>query len=205
MSNDDRREPKGGIQDDSEGGTTGSTSMTDGDWRDGTTGQPVGGGDERLGGRSGGPAEAELGGRDPGPTTTPPPSLQHESASGPGADGAYASGTYNERGDLTGPDSPAGQGGFMLRDGEGQGDDLADRLGGGEGRGTGMSGGGAATGSLDAERSRPDPESALGSAGAGAPSGGDPGGMGGVHAQGGTGTGRPPGGVSPVQADADRH
>ena len=98
---------------------------------------------------------------------------------------------------MTGPDSPAGDG-FMLNQSGGQGDDLANRLGGDEGRGTGMSGGGAATGAMDADRSEP-----AAASGSGAPSGGDPGGMGGVGARGGTGTGRPPGGVSPIQADND--
>lgn len=144
----DQRPLKGGISDDLEGGTTGASSMTDGDQRQPNSGQPTGDNPERLGGRTG---------------------------------------------------SPAGDS-FMLNQGEGQGDDLADRLGGGEGRGTGMSGGGAATGAMDDDRSEPDaPVESL------APSAGDPGGMGGVRAQGGTGTGRPPGGTSPVQADTDRH
>jgi hypothetical protein len=201
----DNRQLKGGIKDDLEGGTTGATSMTDGDWRELNSGQSAGENEARLGGRPGGPAEADQGAIGLGTVGgSPSGEAGGDMPSGPGANGSLGSGTYNERGNLTGPDSPAGEN-FMFTPGEGQGDDLANQLGGGEGRGTGMTGGGAATGAHDADRSRPDPESALGSAGAGAPSGGDPGGMGGVHAGGGTGTGRPPGGVSPVQADTDRH
>lgn len=112
---------------------------------------------------------------------------------GAAGQGALASGTYNDRGDVTGPDSPARGGAAKPSRGAGQGDDLADRLGGGEGRGTGLGGGGT-TGAMNADRSGGSDTSA-------APSGGDPGGLGGARAAGGTGTGRPPGGVSPVQSD----
>ncbi|MBV8687398.1 MAG: hypothetical protein JOZ90_13130 [Alphaproteobacteria bacterium] len=75
----------------------------------------------------------------------------------------------------------------------GQGDDTADALGGDPAAGAGLSGAGAATGDGRAGRS----ESGSGN-GLGGPDAGSPGGMGGVGAAGGTGTGRPPGGVSPV-------
>lgn len=76
-----------------------------------------------------------------------------------------------------------------------------DALGGGEdGRasGAGASGAGSATGDASGMRS----ESGSGD-GLGGPDAGSPGGMDGVHAQGGTGRERPPGGVSPVQGEED--
>ena len=96
-------------------------------------------------------------------------------------------------GNLTGPDSPAGLDAARSATGEGQGDDLVNRLGG-ERTEAGLSGAGAATGDTSAGRSEP-AEPAEPSA----PDAGSPGGMGGVHAQGGTRTNRPAGGVSPVQ------
>jgi hypothetical protein len=119
--------------------------------------------------------------------------------SGPAANGSFGSGTYNERGNVTGPDSPAGSNVQLESSGEGQGDDLADRLGGGEGRGTGTAGAGAATGDMDSDRSERTGASAQGASGAGGPDAGSPGGMGGAAVAGGTG--RPPGGVSPMQAE----
>jgi hypothetical protein len=81
--------------------------------------------------------------------------------------------------------------------GEGQGDDLANALGGGgSATGAGMTGAGAATG--DASAMRSEGGGAAGAAGLGGTDAGSPGGMGGVGASGGTGTGRPPGGVSPL-------
>lgn len=81
---------------------------------------------------------------------------------------------------------------------QGQGDDLADALGGGEGEtGAGIAGG-AASGDASAGRSEGGGGAASGLGGADA---GSPGGMGGVGVAGGTGTGRPPGGVSPLQND----
>jgi len=77
----------------------------------------------------------------------------------------------------------------------GQGDDLADSLGGGEGLGAGTSG---ASGSGDAGAARSE---GGGGTGLGGTDAGSPGGMGGVGARGGTGTGRPPGGISPVESD----
>lgn len=117
------------------------------------------------------------------------------SGNGPAANGSLGSGTYNDRGDVTGPDSPAGAN-AGASGGEGQGDDLANRLGGDSNRGTGMSGAGAVTGNMGAASS--EASGARDRDAAGTPSAGDPGGMGGVRAQGGTGTGRPPGGVSPL-------
>lgn len=121
--------------------------------------------------------------------------------SGPASNGSLASGTYNEQGNLTGPDSPAGEGAAGDAGGEGQGDDLANRLGGSEGSGAGTSGAGAATGDMDADRSEASDDSASGTAGAGGADAGSPGGMGGVRSQGGAsgGSDRPPGGVSPMQ------
>jgi len=75
---------------------------------------------------------------------------------------------------------------------EGQGDDLADRLGGGEGGGAGANASGDAS---------PTRSEGGGGTGLGGIDAGSPGGMGGVGARGGTGTGRPPGGVSPVESD----
>lgn len=125
---------------------------------------------------------------------------------GPAANGSFGSGTYNERGRVVGPDSPAGADLELSAGGEGQGDDLADRLGGDEGRGTGITGAGAASGDTDAGRSERTEASPAGTAGAGEPDAGSPGGMGGVRQQGGTRAGRPPGGVSPMldsQLDQD--
>lgn len=109
-----------------------------------------------------------------------------------GSGGSLGTGTYNDQGNLTGPDSPAGVDATTSAGGQGQGDDLVNRLGG-ERAGGGLSGAGAATGDTSAGRSEP-----VESAEPVAPDAGSPGGMGGVHAQGGTGTDRPAGGVSPV-------
>ncbi len=117
---------------------------------------------------------------------------------GPSAEGSMGSGTYNERGRVVGPDSPAGAAVPLDAGGEGQGDDLVNRLGGGEGTGAGLSGAGAGTGDMSAARSeRP------GSSEPAAPSAGDVGGMGGSRAS-TAGSGRPNGGVSPMQAEEDR-
>lgn len=114
-----------------------------------------------------------------------------------GTDGSRGA-TYNDQGDLNGPDSPAGDDAGRQAPEEGQGDDLVNRLGGGEGKGAGTSGGGSATGDLDAGRS--DPTSAAPAAAGTGDDAGGPGGMGGVRAGSGSG-GRPPGGVSPVGAE----
>ncbi|HEX9946089.1 MAG TPA: hypothetical protein VGA98_00965 [Allosphingosinicella sp.] len=81
----------------------------------------------------------------------------------------------------------------------GGGDDRANELGGGEGSGAGMTGAGAATG--DASEMRSEGGGAAGGAGLGGADAGSPGGMGGVRVAGGTGTDRPPGGLSPLQAE----
>jgi hypothetical protein len=122
-------------------------------------------------------------------------------AGGPPSNGSFGSGTYNDRGNVTGPDSPAGADVELDAGGEGQGDDLANRLGGGEGRGTGTPGAGATTGNLGADGSEPSGASAPAADGSGGPDAGSPGGMGGARASGGTGTGRPPGGVSPIDSE----
>lgn len=176
-------------------GATGASSMNDGEQPGAAPEPPAGDNPQRLGGRPGSPASADtapvgLESARPGPVGPG----GGERASGGG--GSLAASTYNDRGDVTGPDSEGGTA-TSIQSGAGQGDDLANRLGGGEGRGAGMTGGGAATGDAQAERSE---SSARDSIGAGAPSGGDPGGMGGVRVQGGTGTGRPPGGVSPLNS-----
>jgi hypothetical protein len=56
---------------------------------------------------------------------------------------------------------------------------------------------------MSADRSEVTDNVAKTAFGAGGPDAGSPGGMGGVRAQGGTGTGRPPGGVSPVQNESN--
>lgn len=202
----------GGVSDDLEGGTTGSTSMTGGDRADPSDSSKPAlfgqeGRDEAApGGRwNQGASEADLG----------PIGMESAAGSptgegggdierGPAANGSFASGTYNDRGNMTGADSPAGADVAPDAGGEGQGDDLANRLGGVEARGAGMSGGGAATGDMSADRSEADGANAQNIAGTGGTDAGSPGGMGGVHARSGaTGTGRPPGGVSPIQIEED--
>ena len=197
------REPRlfGGKGGDDLAGT-GATSMTDGEQAQASTGQPAGNNQARPGGSAGGAASADQTPLDPSRSASPGPMGEGGGGqpSGAGANGSLGSGTYNERGNVTGPDSPAGQGAGQVPEGAGQGDDLANRLGGDAGRGTGLSGAGAATGNLGADRSE---ASAAGAAGAGGPSAGDPGGMGGAGASGGTGTGRPPGGVSPLGSSGE--
>jgi hypothetical protein len=178
---------------------TGATSMTDGERSQASSGIFGGSNPARPGGLSDGPTGADT--QAPGMESATPgpigPGGGAEGA-GTGGQGSLGSGTYNERGDLTGPDSPAGPGTGQVPEGAGQGDDLANRLGGGSGRGTGLTGAGAATGDMGADRSE-----ATGSATINPPSAGDPGGMGGVHAKGGSGTGRPPGGSSPLGTSSD--
>jgi hypothetical protein len=124
--------------------------------------------------------------------------------SGPAAEGSFASGTYNERGNVTGPDSPAGSDASLASaEGEGQGDDLANRIGGGDNARTGLSGAGAATGDMGADRSERSNASAQDASGAGGPSAGDVGGMGGVRGH-TAASSRPPGGESPLQHDPNR-
>jgi hypothetical protein len=154
----------------------GGASDTSGD-RDVTTGVTGGG----SGGGTGG-----TGGFEVGPGT----------GAGPGAAGV-ASGVEDDTGGLTiGDNADASAGGDQARSGQ----EIANALGGHgpEGRavGAGMTGAGSATGDASAMRS----ESGAGN-GLGGVDAGSPGGMGGVRASGGTGTDRPPGGVSPLQND----
>jgi hypothetical protein len=190
----------GGVKDDMEGGTTGAASMTGGDSRQASTGAS----DDEIARRDDpGRDEAAPGGRsspadgDMAPAEMPDsgsPSGQGSGAAGAGGQGSLGAATYNDSGNVTGPDSPAGEAAARDSDGGGQGDDLADRLGGGEGRGTGMSGAGAVTGDMRADRSEADDERPV-AEGIGDDPGG-PGGMGGVRAR-PAGSGRPPGGNAP--------
>ena len=192
---------RGGVKDDLEGGTTGATSMTGGDRADAATGQSRGLSDASPAGRAS-PAGDDMRPLDVGSVGGSPVGESGGGApTGPGGQGSFASGTYNERGNVTGPDSPAGEA-VSQAGGKGQGDDLANRLGGGENARTGLTGAGAASGDMDADRSEATGASGQNAAGAGGPDAGSPGGMGGVRAQGGTGTGRPPGGVSPLQNES---
>jgi hypothetical protein len=190
-----------GAKGDLEGGTTGAASMTGGD-KDRPAIGMGGANDASPGGRES-PAGEALG---PIGTSSHTPGPMGESGGGaslgPASNGSFASGTYNERGDVTGPDSPAGPDAAGQRPGEGQGDDLANRLGGGDNARTGLTGAGAASGDMGADRSERSDASALNAAGAGGPSAGDVGGMGGVRGHTG-GSSRPPGGVSPIQPSRD--
>ena len=88
-------------------------------------------------------------------------------------------------------------GGFADSGSEGE----ANRLGGGEdGRATGAGLGGVGSETGDAAEMRSETGSGDGLGGTDA---GSPGGMGGVRVQGGTGTDRPPGGVSPLQGEEE--
>ncbi len=98
----------------------------------------------------------------------------------------------------TGPTDAASSSGRPA--GAGQGDDLANKLGGGDGNRSGMTGAAGETGDMSAGRSEDDDAAAPAAAGAGGPSAGDVGGMGGAGAS-TAGSSRPPGGVSPVQND----
>jgi hypothetical protein len=189
-----------GAKDDLEGGTTGAASMTGGD----RSGSAISGGrsDAAPGGRTS-PAGEELG--PIGNSSfggSPVGEAGGGQESGPASNGSFGSGTYNERGNVTGPDSPAGSEFKGNAGGQGQGDDLANRLGGGDNARTGLAGAGAATGDMRADRSERTEASAQDAAGAGGPSAGDVGGMGGVRGHTGASS-RPPGGVSPLQSDSD--
>jgi len=108
--------------------------------------------------------------------------------------------TFNDQGRVVGPDSPAGDIGVDGR-GDGQGDDLANRLGGEEGRGTGITGGGAATGDMRSASSDEADADGPREGGTGGPDAGSPGGLGGVHDR-MQGSSRPPGGSSPGLQDS---
>jgi hypothetical protein len=192
-----------GVSDDLEGGTTGSASMTGGDRNDPSYRQSSSAGGASPAGRVS-PAGDDMPPLEPGSVGgSPVGEAGGGIETGPGGQGSFASGTYNERGDVTGPGSPAGSIAAGASAEQGQGDDLANRLGGGDNAGTGLSGAGAASGDMGADRSEASGASAQTASGVGGPDGGSPGGMGGVRAQGGTGTGRPPGGVSPVQNESN--
>lgn len=125
-----------------------------------------------------------------------------------GIEGSLGSGNYSNFGRVAGPDSPADERAGLRHPVEGaQGDDLANRLGGGEGRGIGMSGAGAATGDLSAGSSGPgegepkeDRAAALPRQESVASTGpGGPGGKSGATAR-TDASSRPPGGESPGRA-----
>lgn len=191
---------RGGVKDDLEGGTTGAASMTGGGQDQASTAQ-TGRQSEAFPASRTSPAGDDMRPLEAGSVDGSPVGGSGGAPAGPGGQGSFASGTYNERGDVTGPDSPAGEAAGRFAAGEGQGDDLANRLGGGENARTGLTGAGAASGDMDADRSEGIDASTQNAAGTGGPDAGSPGGMGGVRAQGGTGTGRPPGGVSPIQGE----
>ena len=203
LTTGDGEDSGGGAKDDLEGGATGATSMTGGDRSGGAVAGDGARSDAAPGGRTS-PAGEELG---PIGTQSVGGSPTGESGGGgsigPASNGSFGSGTYNERGNVTGPDSPAGAEYSGDAAGQGQGDDLANRLGGGDGTHTGLTGAGAASGDMRADRSEPTDASAQDAAGAGGPSAGDVGGMGGVRGHTGASS-RPPGGMSPVQVDEDR-
>jgi hypothetical protein len=163
-------------------------------------------GEVHPGGRTGGASEEELGPIDMESATPGPMGAGGggDTERGPASNGSMGSGTYNERGDVTGPDSPAGADLRQATGGGAQGDDLADRLGGGEGSGAG---GSAASGSGDMSGGRSEADDGdpdVVTAGAGGPDAGSPGGMGGARTREGAGTGgRPPGGTSPIQAEEE--
>lgn len=122
-----------------------------------------------------------------------------------GIEGALGSGNYGNFGRVVGPDSPADQRADLRHAGDAaHGDDLANRLGGGEGRGIGMGGAGAATGDMSAGSSGPgegEPEEDRAAAmphrgNVASTDAGAPGGMGGVRAR-TNASSRPPGGESP--------
>jgi hypothetical protein len=89
---------------------TGATSMTDGERSQASSGIPGGSNPARPGGQSDGPAGADT--QAPGMESATPgpigPGGGAEGA-GTGGQGSLGSGTYNERGDLTGADSPPDQ------------------------------------------------------------------------------------------------
>lgn len=114
----------------------------------------------------------------------------------PAPTGGSRGATYNDQGDLTGPDSERAE---APAAGEGQGDDLADRLGGEAGTGAAIPLGRAGSGDMDDGLSEQTGEDAP-ARGTGDDAGA-PGGMGGVHGRTGTAQDRPPGGNSPVPAE----
>jgi len=183
-----------GVRDDQEGGTTGASSMTGGetggarspDARESSAAADA----VRPGGNRGSNADGDMGAigmssAEPGPMGK---GGGDEAGSFGGGGGGSQDSSYSGGGNFTGADSPAGENAQLNAGGQGQGDDLADRLGG-EPRGAGMTGGGAVSGDRSPGRSEVDANRA-GAAGY-VPDPGSPGGMG----------GKAPGGVSPVQKD----
>ncbi len=178
-----------GVDDDQEGGTTGASSMTGGDYA-GARSPEANGSDASPAGRPGGAAAPDQGAI--GTSSARPGPMGPGGGDGAGdqggGSGSLGTGTYNQAGNVTGPDSPGGEAGEAA--GEAQGDDLANRLGGGEGSRSGLTGSAAVSGDMRAGRS----EMTGRPAAAGyTPDAGSPGGMGGVR-----GAGKSPGGVSPI-------
>ena len=107
--------------------------------------------------------------------------------------------SYNDQGDLTGADSPAGEQAAQPGAGEGQGDDFADRLGGEAGNSAAIPLGRAGSGDL--EDGRADETGTDAPASGTGDDAGAPGGMGGPQGRTGNVQDRPPGGSSPVPAE----
>lgn len=123
-------------------------------------------------------------------------------------DGFIGSGHGGNTAGTGGPDHGSmGEGAADVPAGAGQGDDLADALGGREGGGAGTPAAGE-TGDIGAGRSERSDADAPAAAGAGGGAdAGSPGGMGGVRGGMPNPDHRPNGGVSPIQSsgDNDRH
>jgi len=191
-----------GVRDDQEGGTTQSTSMSDGPaiplapgQRSADSPEARDGGPDAEAARPGGRRDSAVA-EDMGPigmsSATPGPMGPGGGGEprGPGSGGSQDSG-YTAGGRPVGHDSPAGED-AALEVHEGQGDDLAQRLGGGERTGAGLSGSGAVSGDMSAGRSE---DSSEGGPAAGyTPDAGSPGGM----------SGKSAGGVSPIEDENTR-
>src|SRR5690349_14562966 len=138
-----RRDGGVGTRDDLKRGTA-ATSMTDG-----CVGAPSDQGRGRSDASPIGRASPPAGGIDPAGLDSRGGSPTGPAGGGAtdktGAEGSLGSSTYNDQGDVTGLDSPAGDEAQALA-GEGQGDNLADPLGGGDNTLTGLSGAGSVTG-----------------------------------------------------------
>jgi hypothetical protein len=93
-----------GVRDGLEGGTTGSTSMTGGDRNDPSYGQSSSQSGASPAGQVS-PAGDDMRPLDPGSVGgSPVGEAGGGDETGPGGQGSLASGTYNERGNVTGPD-----------------------------------------------------------------------------------------------------
>jgi hypothetical protein len=175
-----------GTKDDQEGGTIGASSMTGGGF-EGARSPDASGSEASLAGRSGGAASPEQG--EIGMSSARPGPMGAGGGGQGSGSGSMGTGTYNQAGNVTGPDSPGG-GSAGSASGQGQGDDLANQLGGGEESRSGVTGSAAVSGDMSVGRS----EMTSRPAAAGyTPDAGAPGGMGGV-----SGSGKAPGGVSPI-------